>query len=464
MAEQSMRVLVFMTGRNCEMYVEQAIQSVAQQSHPHTHILFVDDCSDDRTLDLARQSLTRLMPGHHTLLSNTSRQGKAYSSSVHLRAIAPQHDVVVVLDADDQLIDLEVLSKLAECYRQGRDVVWTNFVTDRGRVGANKPLDTSESPRSQSWRTSHLFSFRASLMRNVPESYFQYPDGRWLDAACDLALAYPMLDQTRRYEFLPIRAYRYTESNPQSHHNQGPEASSLNSPKQRLCAQIVKSKPELPRVDMAKQPSYAVASSASSPWDTACAIHLAHRVPGLLPWLSKQPAAVPDPDPWLGVAWLQRLQSDQNRKVLVLGDGVNASMLTLLSELAGAETYHLLVSAHESLATQVNSTLDERQRFTRWAEYCFADRVAYLPDLGQLPQDLTFDTVLITASAFGARRDAVIALAALASHLQLLDFSVWIEGLTPEEIQAASSEIATQMPELACATHRGPAQALHLHS
>jgi len=86
MAEQSMRVLVFMTGRNCEMYVEQAIQSVAQQSHPHTHILFVDDCSDDRTLDLARQSLTRLMPGHHTLLSNTSRQGKAYSSSVNTKS------------------------------------------------------------------------------------------------------------------------------------------------------------------------------------------------------------------------------------------------------------------------------------------------------------------------------------------------------------------------------------------
>ena len=462
MAEQSIRVLVFMTGRNCEMYVEQAIQSVARQSHPTTHILFVDDCSDDRTLDLARQSLMRLMPGQHTLLNNTTRQGKAYSSSVHLRASALHHDVVVVLDADDQLIDPQVLSKLAECYRQGRDVVWTNFVTDRGRVGANKPLDPTESPRSQSWRTSHLFSFRANLLRNVPESYFQYPDGRWLDAACDLALAYPMLDQTRRYEFLPIRAYRYTESNPQSHHNQGPEASSLNSPKQRLCAQIVKSKPELPRVDMDKRPSAAAEGSPSSPWDTACAIHLANQVPRLLPWLSSQAAA--DPDPWLGIAWLQRLQADQNRKVLVLGDGVNAAMLTLLTELTSAETYQLMASTHEQLAAPANGTDDAHLQLTRWTEYCFADRVAYLPDLEQLPPGLTFDTVLITPTAFGARRDAMIALAALASHLQLHDFSVWIEGLTPEEIEAASSEVAAQMPELACATHRGPAQALHLHS
>lgn len=463
MAELPIRVLVFMTGRNCEMYVEDAIQSVARQSHPNTHILFVDDSSDDRTHEIAQQTLSRLMPGHHDLVRNTTRLGKAYSSSVHLREASQRHDVVVVLDADDQLLGHDVFAKLADCYRQGRDVVWTNFVTDRGRVGANRALDPNQSPRLQGWRTSHLFSFRASLLRNVPQSHFQYPDGRWLDAACDLALAFPILDQTRRYEFLPIRAYRYTESNPQSHHNLGPEASSLNSPKQRQCAQIVMSKPELPRVDVKKDPPAAPAStSAASPWDTACAMDLANRVPKLIHWLASQPGE--DPDPWLGMAWLHRLQDSPERRVLVLGDGVNAAMLTLLTEHAAAQAYQLMATAEDRLPAPEATPPHLHHRYTRWTEFCFEDRVAYMPDLTELPEGILFDTVLLTPSAFGARRDAMIALAGLVNHLQLQDFSLWIEGLTPQENEEASVEIGRLMPELRCTTHRGPASALHLRS
>ena len=460
MPEFPTRVLVFMTGRNCEMFVEDAIQSVARQSHPHTQVLFVDDCSDDHTHDLANQLLTRLMPGRHVLLRNASRRGKAYNISVHLREATKNHDVVAVLDADDQLLDPDVLAKLAECYAHGRDVVWTNFVTDRGRLGANKPLDPTQSPRFQGWRTSHLFSFRASLLSNIPEGHFQYPDGRWLDAACDLALSFPILDQTRKYEFLPITAYRYTESNPQSHHNQGPEPNTLNSPKQRICAQVVMSKPELPRVDTPppKKTDPTVVATTSH-WDAACAIALAGKLPGLVPWLADQVSA--NPDPWLGMTWLNRFQSTHHRNVLILGDGPNASMLSMLTKQADAEAYHLTASAKGDLAAPPQQ---KRYKDTRWTEYCLENRQAYLPDLAQLPEGLVFDTVLLTPSAFGGRPDLLIALAALTKYLDLASFDLWVEGLTPEQSNSTISEISTQVPELVCTIHRGPASALHIHN
>ena len=228
------------------------------------------------------------MPGRFTLVRNPERMGKAYNASTHLREAARAHDVVAVLDADDSLLDVTALAQLAHAYRQGNDVVWTNYLTDHGRFGGNGPLDRNKSPRAQRWLTSHLFSFRASLLETVPEDYFQYPDGQWLDAACDLAIAYPILDQTRRYHYIPVHAYRYTESNPQSHHNQAEEWQSLSSPKQRACAQIVMSKAPLPRRDVEATPAAPRASSASapvaaaSPWETACAVHLAQQVPNLL--------------------------------------------------------------------------------------------------------------------------------------------------------------------------------------
>ncbi len=239
------RALIYMTGRNCERYVRAAIESVAWQTHAHIHVLFVDDCSDDATTATARALLAEHFPGRHTLVRNPEPWGKARNAHVHLREALPRGDFVAVLDADDQLIRPAVLAEMAAHYAAGYDVVWTNFETDKGGVGVNGPLDPLLSPRVQGWRTSHFFSFRAELFANVPEDYLRDDRGDWFAAACDFAIAFPVLDQTRRYKFMPVRAYRYTASNPNSHHNADPQSVGLSSRRQQACAQQVLAKPAL---------------------------------------------------------------------------------------------------------------------------------------------------------------------------------------------------------------------------
>ncbi|WP_313616014.1 glycosyltransferase family A protein [Agrobacterium sp.] len=240
------KALIFMTARNCEMYAASSLASLARQTHDNLHVLYIDDCSDDATGDIAQQYLSDLFPDRHTYIRNATRYGKARNAWEHLGPRAKDAEFIAVLDGDDQLIDVEILERMAASYSAGEDIVWTNYVTDGGMVGGNSALDPHKNPRTQGWKTSHFFSFRAKLLDNVPESYFKNQAGEWFPAACDIALALPMLDQTRKYEFIPVNAYRYTSFNPYSHHNLDAASQGLNSTIQRQCAQEVFNKKPLP--------------------------------------------------------------------------------------------------------------------------------------------------------------------------------------------------------------------------
>jgi predicted O-methyltransferase YrrM len=245
--------MLFMSGRNCARYLERSIGSAARQSHGELHVLFVDDASSDGTEALARRLLGQSFPGRHTFVRNASPFGKARNAFEHLPS-APASTFVAVLDADDELLDDGIIGELAASYDEGFDVVWTNYATDQGTRGTNGPLDPFLSPRQQRWRSSHLFSFRRALFEAVPESYLKDTDGRWFTAACDFAIAYPVLDQTRRWRFIPKDAYRYTMSNPASHHNvhgavgvqQGSSMTSASSALQAMNAEAVLAKAPLP--------------------------------------------------------------------------------------------------------------------------------------------------------------------------------------------------------------------------
>ena len=238
-------VTVFMSGRDCRAFVQEAIISVSRQTHPGLHVLFVDDASGDGTGREAARLLEAHLPGRYTLVHNPVRYGKARNAFEHLTK-APPSDFVAVLDADDALLDPTVLARMAASYDTGFDVVWTNYRTDRSTRGVNGPLDPLRPPRDQPWRTSHFFSFRRELFASVPKAHLQDDEGNWLQAACDFAIAFPVLDQTRRYRFLPGDAYLYRMSNPASHHNvHGAPAGTASSELQARNADLVLRKPPM---------------------------------------------------------------------------------------------------------------------------------------------------------------------------------------------------------------------------
>lgn len=330
--------LIFMPARNCEMYAAEAIRSLSRQTMDDLFVLYVDDASEDQTGDIARHYLQELFPGRHEYIRNPSHFGKSKNVWEHLHPRAHLADFIAVLDADDQLTDVTVLQTMAGNYAAGKDVVWTNFFTDSGRKGGNAALDENRPPREQRWVTSHFFSFRASLLRNVPESYFKDNAGAWYMGACDVALAMPILDQTRNYKFLPSLSYRYTTANPLSLHNSTPKVNAITSTLQLKNSKEIFAKPPLPQVTIIPDEATAVPNIASAPpqlpqnagmsaWETKAADLLISRFPALLTAQSMMPQTTLTPlQAWSLANQLQQ----QVGGVLYLGNPQTALVLAAM--------------------------------------------------------------------------------------------------------------------------------------
>lgn len=458
-----------MTGHNCQSYVERAIQSVASQSHQLLSLLFVDDCSTDATPGIATRALQKTLPGRHVYVRNEQRKGKAFSASRHLRQHAPHFDIVAVIDADDQLIDASALTQIAKRYTEGHDVVWSNYVTDTGRPGHNAALSTDISPRAQKWLTSHLFTFRGSLFAQIPEHYFQHLNGKWLEAACDAAIAYPVLDQTRRYCHLPAVLYQYTESNPSSHHNQNGNAAMLTSARQRHCLDTVLKKAPLARLDICSRPTPVAASTTTSPtteakpmiahpsrpWEQALASHLLQSLPNLLNHVPVEQLAVvpvmPAADMW------QRASSAGSKAWLAVGQSAVTAFARGLA--ACMDGSFLQILPPQNHGDHAPDTV-----VTPWAEYVIGDTACYLPEFNQLPEHEAFEHVVIARSAWGAQPRAMNAIAALAPHLSMERFSIWCVELSEQEAADAEAQLRAEMPELHVKVISGDTHSVVVHT
>jgi hypothetical protein len=454
------RALIYMTGRNCERYVRAAIESVAAQTHAATQLLFVDDCSDDGTAAAAQAALLAHLPGRHGFVRNPQRWGKARNAHVHLRAALDSGDFVAILDADDQLIRPTVLAEMAQEYAAGHDVVWTNFVTDRGHAGSSGPLDPLQSPRTQGWRTSHFFSFRAELFANVPAAYLQDDAGQWFAAACDRAIALPILDQTRRYKFLPVHALRYTTGNPNSHHNRDPQGSAFSSREQTACAGQIQARAPLPctrpaLVDgvvprEATHDPRADAGAAASAWSQAAASVLAQRCPALVGMMMDDgDAALPVADAWRLWSWLQA--TGRPPRVLELGAGPLAAPVQAMVQALGGACVSVASDAARVQALQrrlAGAGVAGDARHSPAVEASLGGHAGRMPRLSALPAEASrFDVLLVSPAHVGASPiDAVLALPAAVDRLDPAGFRVCVWA--PEDA-ALRSGLARVWSELA---------------
>lgn len=494
MTETPPRALIFTTGRNCAAYVAAALESLAWQTHVALHVLFVDDGSDDGTAEIARHLLEQHFDGRHTLVRNDRRWGKARNAHVHLRAALHHGDFVAVLDADDQLVRATAVAELAAEYAAGFDVVWTTYETDTGLVGGNGPLDPLQPPRGQGWRSSHFFSFRADLLHAVAEDYFQDDRGDWLQAACDLAIAYPVLDQTRRWRYLPCRAYRYTASNPASHHNQDPQSHGFNSRAQQHAAAIVLAKPALPcrrwlladhgaadhALALALQRIAAPATAAAAPgpapaaapadaWTLTAAAELASRCPALLGLALDGQSLAPDPGLlWQWWQWLQR--GDGAPRVLEIGTGALAPLLHALVQGLGGRTTSVCAGRDAAMALYArlfSAGLDAEVLHVPLADAEFGGVQARFPDLGRLPDDASgYDVAIVgtEASPDGARA-ALLALPMIAPRLQPDGFRLCLwSPADPAPLREAQASWERVAPELGYAPHGLGSKGLVVHS
>ena len=92
----------------------------------------------------------------------------------------------MIVDGDDELIGRMVLKLFNSVFQ--KDKVWfaySNFISIRGNVGYSRPFPTS-----------HLRAFYTQLFLNIKEEDLKDEEGDYLQAANDVAICLPILEQS----------------------------------------------------------------------------------------------------------------------------------------------------------------------------------------------------------------------------------------------------------------------------
>jgi glycosyltransferase involved in cell wall biosynthesis len=221
------------TAHNVRPFLPPLVASLAGQRCHSWQAVFVDDASTDGTLETLRSLLDahELAPKFQ-IVENQVRRGKAFNAFHAVSGRGAADDVMVMLDADDYLANDDALDRLAREYDQGWEVVWSNWRGTDGSRGSSGHLHPFLSPRRQPFVSSHLFTFRRRLLAAVTESDLQDDAGQWFAAGCDLAIAWPILDQTIKRKHIEEVLLVYNRGNPLSHDQSGPRVRPLVSKSQ----------------------------------------------------------------------------------------------------------------------------------------------------------------------------------------------------------------------------------------
>ena len=94
-------------------------------------------------------------------------------------------------------------------YCEETDTIWTAHTWDINGLNISKPLPEKINPYQYPWCTSHLKTFRSSLLKDITDENFKNLDGEWFKRGYDQALYLPLLYLSRKRKYLNEVCYLY---------------------------------------------------------------------------------------------------------------------------------------------------------------------------------------------------------------------------------------------------------------
>jgi glycosyltransferase involved in cell wall biosynthesis len=142
---------------------------------------------------------------------NKNHKGLAANMWRGMKLANPEpEDVIAWLDADDELFE-GALKIVAKKYEKKPDLLVTHGsywrMDLKRRTKMSRPY--KKSFRKESWRGSHLKTFKYKLMEHFPKEYLKDKKGKWYQAASDVALMIPIFELAGLDRVKFIRKYTY---------------------------------------------------------------------------------------------------------------------------------------------------------------------------------------------------------------------------------------------------------------
>lgn len=218
-------VLLIATYNN-ESNVEFNLTQALHQDYSDYRIIILNDNSQDRTLQKINEFLTQHPSNIPVIIiDNKIRKGALSNHYYAIHELIADDEIVVILDGDDGLADINVLSYLNEIYTNQN--IWLTFGQYReligGAIGFNQPIPQHVIQKNlfRQWPNipSHLRTFRAWLFKRIKKEDLML-DGQFFMMCADMAAMIPMIEMAgERHKFIDKVLYIYNNNNPLSDHN-----------------------------------------------------------------------------------------------------------------------------------------------------------------------------------------------------------------------------------------------------
>lgn len=203
------KIVIISAVWNAESYIEQCIKSVAAQDYDNYMHYIVDDGSSDNTFNVARVTISELPPesqDRFMLLRNEQRTGSAVFnqvSTIRLLNLDPE-DIIMLLDGDDSLANQNDIFTYYNELHNNNDFVYGSSWSMVDNIPLVSQPYPPEVKANKSYRDhkfnwnmpyTHLRTYKAKLIQNLPDSVFQDAQGQWFKAGGDNSTFYNPLEQ-----------------------------------------------------------------------------------------------------------------------------------------------------------------------------------------------------------------------------------------------------------------------------
>ncbi|GAB5411427.1 MAG: hypothetical protein ChlgKO_05410 [Chlamydiales bacterium] len=219
--------VILIPSYNNEKYCARNIHSALSQRYENFRILYVNDASTDKTLEIA-QDLIEQKDIHNRIeiLDNKERHYSLYNIYHTIHNEVRDEEIVVMLDGDDQLAHPGVLNTLNTLYQQESPEIWFAFSQFKNRSNGEKgwgcpvPRSIVAQNKFRSYRhvPTHLRTFYGWLFKKIRKEDLQV-NGEFFHMTGDLAFLLPIIEMARdHFTFINQILYIYNDKNPISDH------------------------------------------------------------------------------------------------------------------------------------------------------------------------------------------------------------------------------------------------------
>jgi len=201
-----MNVIFIVPCFNASRNIDNLAQSLISQRDDRWSCILIDDMSDDDTYD----KISGLPKNKFSIVKNKTKKFALRNIIENSRVFQDREDIVIaVIDGDDSLCNEYTVTHLLDHYERGDDVVWTAHRWDINGMNISKPMPKNVDPYSWPWCSSHLRTFKSSLLRDVTDKNFKDTSRAWFKRGYDQALMLPILHVSQSRNFLPEVCYQY---------------------------------------------------------------------------------------------------------------------------------------------------------------------------------------------------------------------------------------------------------------